>query len=512
MPVLPAPRTRFDAFELDTRAGELFKHGLKLKLQGHPIQILAMLLERPGELVTREEIQQKLWPSETETFVDFEHGLNNDMRKLRQALGDEAETPKYIETLPRRGYRFVGHITPEEIGDTPAAQVSVPHSAQEIGLDLDRARRASPTIQLQRAKGRRLWIALSLIGAILLGVGTLLWVRTHRAPTLTEKDTIVVADFANTTGDVVFIDTLRQGLLVQLSQSPFLNILSDDKVRTTLQQMGHQPQEWLNDQLARETCQRNQSKVFISGSIASLGSEYVLGLKAVNCMTGDVVVQQQTQVARKEDVLHALGKQASVLRRKLGESLASINKLDVPLEQVTTPSLEALQAYSLARKARWAKGETAALPFLKRAVELDPNFALAYRDMASLYFNLDQRGRAVENARKAYELREKVSDRERFHIEADYYRLGTGELEKAVRAYELWQQTYPRDFVPYVNIGDLYIFLGNYEKPLEQWRVALRMEPDLWLNYGNLGQLLHGPQSVGRGRSYVHAGRGAKAG
>ncbi|HVP54828.1 MAG TPA: winged helix-turn-helix domain-containing protein [Candidatus Eisenbacteria bacterium] len=295
MPVLAGQRVRFDDFELDTRAGELSKHGVKLKLQGHPIEILGMLLERPGDLIRREEIQQRLWPSEAETFVDFEQGLNNSIRRLRQALGDEAETPRYIETLPRRGYRFVGQVSSDDSRE--AAEDRAPRlSAREVAVDLQ-GLGATPSVAVLESSNRRLlWTTLSLFGVVLLGLAAYLYYRTHRAPPLTEKDTIVVSDFKNTTGDVVFIDTLRQGLLVQLSQSAFLSILSDDKVRTTLQEMGRQPQEWLSDQLAREICLRSQSKVYVSGSISSLGSQYVLGLKAVNCKTGDVLVQEQTQV------------------------------------------------------------------------------------------------------------------------------------------------------------------------------------------------------------------------
>jgi len=485
MPVLGRPRIRFAAFELDTHAGELFKHGLKLKLQGHPIQILAMLLERPGDLITREEIRQKLWPSETETFVDFEHGLNNAMRKLRQALGDEAETPKYVETLPRRGYRFVGQIAKEEVGETPEAQASAPPSAREIAAAINQSRDASSVVAAKVNHRTRLWIVLSSLAVILLAAAAFLYYRAHRAPTLTEKDTVVVGDFTNTTGDVVFIDTLRQGLLVQLSQSPFLNILSDDKVRTTLKQMGRQPQEWLSDQLAREVCARNQSKVFISGSIASLGSEYVLGLKAVNCQTGEVLVQQQTEVARKENVLYALGKQASVLRRSLGESLASIQKYDVPLEEATTSSLEALQAYSLGYQAQ-LRGDVQAIPFYLRAIELDPTFALAYAQIAAPYFNTGQMSRATESIERAFALRDRVSEHERLRILAYYHWIVTGELEKAKEAYEVWQQIYPHDIIPYVDLTGLFMNLGQWEQALAEGERAKQLAPDDAYCWGNM--------------------------
>jgi eukaryotic-like serine/threonine-protein kinase len=474
MPVVARPKVRFGTLELDTRAGELFKHGLKLKLQGHPIQILAMLLERPGDLITREEIQQRLWPSESETFVDFEHGLNNAMRKLRQALGDEAETPIYIETLPRRGYRFIGQIEPEEVSE-PRLEQPFTAAPEITGEPIPTG--AASAAETKPWASRRLWVALSLLGFIALGSAALLYSRGHRVPALTEKDTIVVADFANTTGDTVFIDTLRQGLLVELSQSPYLNILSDDQVRTTLRQMGRQPQEWLSEPLAREVCVRSQSKVFISGSIASLGSEYVLGLKAENCFTGAVIAQQQTEIARKEDVLYTLGKQATKLRGKLGESLASIQKFDVPLEQASTSSLEALQAYSLGLKQQLQFKFQSAAPLYEHAIELDPNFAMAYARLARVDEYLQKWKLAKENYNKAFSLRKNVTERERLYIESVYYNRN-GELEKAAQILELWKGLYPQDSAPYLMLAVVYQVLGQYDKDYAAIREAFQRDPN----------------------------------
>ena len=307
------------------------------------------------------------------------------------------------------------------------------------------------------------------------------------AAKLTDKDTIVLADFDNKTGDAVFDDTLKQGLSVQLEQSPFLDLVSERKVNETLKLMGRPAGDRLTPEVTREVCQRTGSKAMLTGSIAGLGSQYVIGLKAVNCNTGDVLAEAQEQAAGKEAVLKALDTAAVSLRGKLGESLSSVQKYATPLEEATTPSLEALKAYSLGRKTRHAKGDTAALPFYKRAVELDPNFAMAYAAMSAAYGNLNEAGRAAENARKAYELREKVSERERFSIEANYYMYATGELEKAAQVYELWQQTYPRDYVPYANLGFIYGCLGNWEKALEEAREAMRLEPNDVINYLNLG-------------------------
>jgi eukaryotic-like serine/threonine-protein kinase len=312
--------------------------------------------------------------------------------------------------------------------------------------------------------------------------------RSRQSATrLTDKDTIVLGDFDNKTGDPVFDDTLKQGLSVQLEQSPFLDLVSERKVNATLKLMGRAADARLTPEITREVCQRTNSKAMLTGSIAGLGSQYVIGLKAVNCTTGDVLAEAQEQAAGKEAVLKALDSAAISLRGKLGESLSTVDKYATPVEDATTPSLEALQAYSLGRKTVFAKGNSAALPFFKRAVELDPKFARAYASMATIYGNLSQVGRAAENARKAYELREKVSERERFYIETTYYLSATGELEKAAQSYELWQQTYPKDVSPYGNLGVVSFDLGNWEKALEEFREVLRLEPTAAPNYSNLG-------------------------
>jgi tetratricopeptide (TPR) repeat protein len=317
--------------------------------------------------------------------------------------------------------------------------------------------------------------------------GTLYFRSRQAAAHLTDKDTIVLSDFVNKTSDSVFDDTLKQGLSVQLEQSPFLALVSEQRVNETLKLMGRTAGDRLTPEVTREVCQRTGSKAMLNGSIAGLGSQYVIGLKAVNCNTGDVLAEAQEQAAGKEAVLKALDAAAVSLRGKLGESLSTVQKYATPVEEATTPSLEALKAYSLGVKTEYAKGYTAALPFYKRAVDLDPNFAMAYAEMSDVYWVLNEVGRAAENARKAFELRGKVSERERFFIEGEYYFNATGELEKAAQAYELWQQTYPRDDWSYIELGDVCVFVGNWEKALEEFRESLRLEPNNAGNYLCLG-------------------------
>jgi serine/threonine protein kinase/tetratricopeptide (TPR) repeat protein len=376
------------------------------------------------------------------------------------------------------------------------------HNAADIRTDLKRLKRdtdsgrnvaaisdrrtAAGTPPLQ--KRRPLAIAGAALILVAAAIGGTLYLRSRQAMTpLTDKDTIVLSDFINKTGDGVFDDTLKQGLSVQLEQSPFLDLLSDRRVNETLKLMGRPAGDRLTPEVTQEVCLRTGSKAMVTGSIAGLGSQYVIGLKAANCNTGDILAEAQEQAAGKEGVLKALDAAAVSLRGKLGESLSSVQKYATPVEEATTPSLAALKAYSLGRKTRNAKGLTAALPFFKRAVDLDPNFGIAYASLSATYFALNQMGRGAEYARKAYELREKVSERERFFIEGNYYMNATGELEKAAQTYELWQQTYPRDYGPYQSLGFISADLGNWEKALEEFREALRVEPNMVANYFNLG-------------------------
>ena len=410
-------------------------------------------MDQPGEWITREELRQRLWHADT--FVDFDHSINTAIGKLRRALGDDTDEPRYIETLPRHGYRLIAEVE----GERPQQDSKV---AKE-----------------------KLWKVVVPSAVLLVGLiaGWLLYPR-RQVRALTDKDTIVLSDFDNKTGDAVFDDTLKQGLSVQLEQSPFLGLISERRVNSTLKLMGRPAGERLTPEVTSEVCQRTGGKAIVTGSIAGLGNQYVIGLKAMNCSsTGDILAEAQAQAAGKEAVLKALDAAAVSLRGKLGESLSSVEKYATPLEEATTPSLEALKVYSLGLKTWTAQGDTAALPLFKRAVDLDPNFAMAYARMSVLYHDLNEIAGAAENGRKAYDLREKVSERERFWIESGYYDFVTGELEKGAQVDGLWQQTYPRDDMPCAELGFVSATLGNWEKALEQWRAAMRRDPNNGLLY-----------------------------
>jgi serine/threonine protein kinase/tetratricopeptide (TPR) repeat protein len=346
---------------------------------------------------------------------------------------------------------------------------------------------SSPTVGLSLAK-RRVWEIGGGTIVFLTIIAGIAWhlIVVKKAHALNATDTVVLADFTNSTGDPVFDDTLKQALSISLRQSPFLELLPDSKVASTLTLMTKPADTKLVPQLAREVCQRAGSKAYIAGSIANLGDDYVIGLKTVNCQTGDSLAQEQVQADGKKKVLDALGDAAAKLRANLGESLSTVQKLDTPLAQATTPSLEALQAYTQGARLSGNDDDTAAVRFFQRAIRLDPNFALAYGSLGTSYFNLGETSQAAENSRKAYDLRDRVSEREKFSIESQYYDLALGDQEKARQAYELWGQSYPRDYLPPYNLGSIYDGLGQYDKSLAEAREALRLGPSKVVVYANL--------------------------
>jgi serine/threonine protein kinase len=352
--------------------------------------------------------------------------------------------------------------------------------ASDLRTDLQRLKRETEFGRTASVvKKPRTRVALGIgATALVIGLAAAGWLfHTSKAQALTEKDTVVLADFDNKTGDPVFDDTLKQALAVDLGQSPFLNILSDRKVAATLRLMGRSPDQPATGEVARELCQRVGSKAMLAGSISALGNNYVIGLNAINCVTGDALVKQQVEARGKEEVLKALGNAAADMRGKLGESLASVQRFATPIEEATTASLEALKAYSAGRRTWRERGDAAALPFYKQAIGLDSNFPLAHAAAAVSYSNLGQATPASENATIAYQLRDRVSQREKYRIEALYYFVVTGQLEKSTQLYELWRQTYPRDGVPAGNLGFIHMWLGEWEKALPPEEDALRLEP-----------------------------------
>lgn len=441
---------RFGTFEVDPRAGELRKQGKRIKLQDLPFQVLTVLLRRPGEVVTREELRSEIWPADT--FVDFDNSLNTSINKIREALGDSAENPRYVETLPRRGYRFLAPVTTDESArDSATRQTAQPSRGWKISVTLT--------------------FLLVLIGAA---------VFSHLRPGhgLTEKDTIVLGDFANSTGDSVFDGTLREGLSVQLEQSPFLSLVSEESIHQTLRMMGQPANARLTPEITRETCQRTNSTAALDGSIALIGTRYNLILKAVNCANGDLLASAAARADDKNHILDALDRAASEMRGKLGESLSSLQKYNTSLEQATTPSLEALQAYSLGFRSSWVDGDqSAAVVFLQRAIRLDPNFAMAYRAASNAYSVMGDSTLSAENIRKAFALRDRVTEIERLLIESDYHFFLKADVITARHMAEFGIHTYPREALFHFNRAITANFLGEYATGLEEYRNACRIAP-----------------------------------
>jgi eukaryotic-like serine/threonine-protein kinase len=493
-PAQQSSKICFGAFQLDPASGELCKAGRPVKIHPQPFRVLLLLAERSGQIVTREEIRRCLWGDNT--LVEFEGGINFCVRQIRAALEDDAENPRYLQTLPRRGYRFIATATflepaEDSILSAPAPAVEPKLPPEEVAkLAAGQEGRVSPSPLWPRIVSH--WnrkvagagvLLFSLIAVLIAGTSHYF----HR-PTLTEKDTIVLADFTNTTGDAVFDDALKQALAMELGQSPFLNVLPDTRVRKSLKMMGRPPaNQRITVDLARELCVRTGSKALIEGKISTLGSHYLVSLNAVACSKDETIANEQVEAANKDEVLKALSRGASRLRGELGESLPSLKSFDVPVE-ATTASLEALKELGMGNKICDEQGDAPSVPFYQRAIELDPNFSLAYAALAARYSNLNQPSLALAFVTKAYQLRDRVTERERLLISAQEFRL-TGELEKSTQNLQLWMATYPRDPNPHGSLGANYTYMGQYAKALVEWQQALRLGPEDVAMYENLGSL-----------------------
>lgn len=483
---------QFGKFRVDALARTLRREEKIVTLNRRAFDVLLYFVHNPGRILTRDELLKTVW---AESFVD-ENSLAQSISGLRRALEEKPGENSYIVTLPGRGYQFVspvqvvapanGSVLSQAAsgeGSGPNGIIFQRHTIQTSVTAEKEEREQSRPIRRSRA-GRTLTPTAVVATLILLVVavgGAWFW-RFHRAPKLTEKDATVVADFENRTGDSVFDDTLKQALTVGLDQSPYLNVVPDQKIGDALKLMGRDAGQRFTGEIARDLCQRVSGNALLQGSIASPGSQYVVVLTVTNCATGDSLAAEQVRAESKEKILPALDKAASNLRGKLGESLGSIEKYDTPMEQASTPSLAALQAYSSGVKIWATKGNAAAIPYYKGAIDLDPNFAMAYAHLGQSYANLGVEKLAIENLSKAFSFRGLVTERERFYIDSRYYHGVTGELEKAIRVLEEWGQVYPRESAPARSLVWLYRIVGRYEDALREAREAVRLEgaPDLY--------------------------------
>jgi serine/threonine protein kinase/tetratricopeptide (TPR) repeat protein len=451
-----------------------------------PLPALRLNPDLPPKL---EDIIVRALEKDRELRYQHASDMRSEFQRLKrdQQSGHVSVTVSSVVEAASSGTVAVAPDSGRSVAPTSSASVPVVASSSS-GAAVQPAASPAPA----GSAGRKLMIpaVVAVLVAGLIAAGLYFRSRSQmaaeRAAPLTAKDTIVLADFANTTGDAVFDDALKQALAVELGQSPFLNVLSDRKVSETLGMMGRPANQRITMDVGRELCLRTGSKALLGGTISTLGSHYLIDLSAVACGTGDTLAKEQGEAASKEEVLKTLSRTSASLRTKLGESLPSVQKFEVPIE-ATTSSLEALKSYSMGITVGREKGDAPSIPFLKRAVEQDPNFPMAYAGLAISYNNLGQPSLAIEYATKAYELRDKVTEREKMRITADYYR-ATGQLEKEAQTYELWIANYPNDSVPYNNLGANYAFMGRYDKTLVESLEAQRLEPNDVILAANVGE------------------------
>ena len=464
----------FGDWRLDPAERLLVRQGEQIALTPKVFDTLALLVENAGSLVSKGEFMERVWP---DAFVE-DAVLTQNISQLRKVLGD----PGAIETVPKKGYRFLKPV--RALGAAEGA--TFPPTK---GWSSEVEPPVAPAEGRHR-KSRSVVLGSAMALVVTVTLMAIMFRDRHmfmgKPKPLGETDTIVLASFSNKTGDPAFDDALQQALSIALAQSPFLNVVSDHKVRQTLNLMGRPEEEIVTGEIALEVCQRTASRVVLQGSIASFGNQYVIGLDVRNCQTGDLLAVEQVKAARKEDVLDALGMASAHLRGKLGESLSSVQKFDVPLESATTPSLEALKAYSIALKIRNTRGNAEAIPFFKHAIELDPNFALAYGTLSSTYQMEFESDLSQEYAKKAYARRERVTEREKFALTTFYFNFVTGEREKAMENCTLWVQAYPRDAFPHICLFFSRENIGRYDEALPYGLDCIRVSPDTGPCYADL--------------------------
>jgi len=471
---MTSDQVEFGGYELDRHAYRLRRAGRTLKLERIPMELLFLLVERRGNLVAREEIIARLWGSDV--FLDTDNAVNTAIRKIRIVLRDDPEKPRFIQTVTGNGYRFIAKVT--EIEQLPGIQPGnmIPLAADASHLPASASEPVSRQPSVWKGGHWKILAPVTAIAGLALIMTTyFLLRRNHR---LTDQDTVVLADFTNTTGDPVFSGTLRQGLAIQLEQSPFLKIMDDERVQQDLRLMGLASSSRITNQIAHDICMRDGASATINGSIESLGKNYVIALQGTNCQSGTTLAREQVQAADKEHVLNALGTAATALRGKLGESLNSIQHLNRPLEQATTPSLEALQNYTDGYSAMNQGQFLASVPSFERAIVLDPKFAMAYFMLGIAFQNAGDSERSRAYTQKAFALIDQVSEFERDLITGSYYS-NEGQSDKAIDAFRLGVRNYPRFWGFRNDLSYEYLELGQCEEALNEGQIASSLEANV---------------------------------
>ncbi|HEY1766849.1 MAG TPA: winged helix-turn-helix domain-containing protein, partial [Terracidiphilus sp.] len=477
----------------------LLRDGKTVSLLPKTFEVLCCLVDNPGRLLAKDEILKAVWP---ESFVE-ENNLTQHISLLRKALGDRAG---YIVTVPGRGYQFTANVTAEPPSPPPfRLEMDVPPAgdaekapapvlpgtdvhtiAQRTGTDAPSVARP-PLVRTQVSPWMKFAGAAVLLTAV-SGICFSAWKRWAKTP---ELHKVMVADFWNTTGDPTFDHTLKQALEIDLEQTPYIDVMSEREAMGTLALMGRSEDSVLTADVAREICERSNRQVLLTGNILPIGREYLLTVEASDCASGRKLAAAKAQAPAKEKVLAALDKVADRVRRDLGESRQSMENYEVPIVQATTASLEALRSYSIGQSMdAQGKSEMEALPFYQRAVDLDPQFAMAYGAIANEYYNLSEPNLAAQFYKKAFDLSGRASAKEKLVLEAHYYSEGLQDMERGIDIYRQWAETYPRDWVPWINVANDYTQIGQYMPAIAAGRQALKLQPDRAINYSVLARAL----------------------
>jgi eukaryotic-like serine/threonine-protein kinase len=481
----------FGPFAVDPADRTALRNGTPLAMTPKVFDTLVYLLRNRGRLLSKDELLKGIWP---DAFVE-EVNLAVNISTLRKLFGEGPQDGRYIVTVPGSGYRFVAEVSvavgepgPVESGGAIPADGSSGVSIDDLGQTESNTQTVSRgKITKRNPRSKNLWFGAAATVVVLLALALLYNFRRSRlAPGLTAQDSILLADFENSTGEPVLDDTLKEGVTVNLGQSPFLNLIANDRVRETLRFMGRSPDERVESGLAREICQRAGAKAMVSGTVSRLGSSYVVAVEAATCADGTTIAREQVAAKNKEALLPALSGATARLRGKLGESLGSVERFGVPIEQATTPSLEALKSYSIGLEQHRRGAEKDAIPFFTHAIELDPHFAMAFARRGSAYHNLGETTLASEDFRKAYALRANLSERENLYLTVRHQDATTSDTTRSIETYELWSRLYPRDLQPFNGLAARYQIVGDYGKALRAGEQALQLNPDNYVPYANL--------------------------
>ena len=489
------PAYRFGLFEVFPDAGEIWKQGRRLRLQDQPFRLLLALLEKPGEVISRETIRERLWPGNT--FVEFDQSLGTAVTKLRQTLGDEADNPRFIETVPKRGYRFLAPVTLMAAEEAASAATDAPatfdpaSTAAPGAAHTDAASDATSTRHAEVAGPTSAkWLGVALASVIALAIAVpLLYRHFHKpAPALHANDALILTSIQNATGDALFDATLSRAARVKLNESPYFNLVSDRALRAALEKAQRPVSDQVSADDARAVCSALNAKGIVTGNVGTRNGNYIVTLIAAPCGAGGSLATEQLVASSRDEVFSALGAATDHLRVTLGEPPDSVKRFGTPLADATTSSLAALQAFSAAEAKRDRGQDAEAIAGYKLATDLDPNFALAYSGLGVLLANANELAESTVDYQKAFDLREHTTERERLSITAHYYSNVQGDLDKTAEVYTLWRQLYPHDLVPPNNLADIYLQLGEAEKALASAHDAIEINPNNAFPRGNYAQ------------------------